>query len=273
MSDSYLPENEPYRPAVDPFEGQSVPPRPTPTPPPPVSDADPFDEAFRPTPRPPAPVDESSYPDLSAEAGNAPTFDPFASAVPVAPVERQPAGDPHRDAAEAVMGTGPVVAGTAPAPASASEDDDDEDGSGLLAKLLLPAVAIGTLAVGFLGAGFLNEPTVETVTETKTVTVAPEACGMMDEFAASVAGAGASMSKVTGDYSKLIVPTFKAGQANNKARGAQILAQQKTLDATAAEAAAVLTGDEFAIAVKECSDAVDGKKPAEDAPASDAPKP
>lgn len=245
MSDSYLPENEPYRPAVDPFEGQPLPPRredPQPS-------GDLFDdEMFRPTPKPPAPVDETDgYPDLNADA---PPFDPFnpsgTDTLPPVP------DDPHRDAAEAVMTSG----ATSTAPAT-PRDDGDEDGPGLLSRLLLPGVAVAALAVGFLSAGFLNSPETETVTETKTKTVevAPEACKTLEGLATNVTTAGAALGKVADDYSKLIVPTFKAGQANNKARGAQILKTQKNLDATTAQQLKVITSGEFTAAVTACTSA------------------
>lgn len=139
--------------------------------------------------------------------------------------------------------------------------------SGLVRDVLVLGVGVGVGLVGAMTiAGGDDEPVAkEPTVKTEKVVQSPKECVGLAMGLAQVDGAVQDLDAVIKDYSELIVPTFKAGQANNKARGAQILKQQKALNAKKAAALKAVEGAD----VGACVDAIEKNMPKSDAPAED----
>lgn len=127
--------------------------------------------------------------------------------------------------------------------------------------------AVGVVAAG-TGAGVggvlhfapKEEPAPVVEPEIRTVIESPRECLGLGLAVGQLQSSAAELAGVVGEYSKLIRPTFKAGQANDKARGAQILAKQDALNRQ--KATAMQTVKEADVTV--CLDAIAKTQPKPD---------
>ncbi|MFS0885061.1 hypothetical protein [Aeromicrobium sp. 179-A 4D2 NHS] len=134
--------------------------------------------------------------------------------------------------------------------------------------------AAAVLAVG-VGAGLggtmyfapKDEPAPVVEPEIRTVIESPKECLGLGLALVQIQNSVTDLGAVVDDYSALIRPTFKAGQSNDKARGAQILKEQATLDA--AKKAAV--ADAASADVDACITAIGKTQPKPDTDVTPAP--
>lgn len=126
-------------------------------------------------------------------------------------------------------------------------------------------VAAGLVTTLYLAPEQEPAPVVEP--EIRTVIESPKECLGLGLALSQIGDAVNDLGAVVDDYSALIRPTFKAGQANDKSRGAQILKEQSALDAKKNGAMQAVTSADL----EACIDAIGKTQPKPDTDVTTAP--